>query len=862
MSMSDLSLFFNLSVKGLFTSRFIEIFLPDSAEVVMTYDAESKLLWQVKRYHSPVERPDAEKCFDGLTIAGVSDWEAATGTMLVEYASAMTQQHFLSLYRPGEDYIYLFGKDRNFLAITPEEGIHELVGTDGTSWLLGCNQCVTEQFGEQCTTADFVRFALQNGWELRPTDSDVYIRSLADIFKGLDYHAARLPNIEHSLFTDPNKGIWEFWDTHIAENFNVRARNPVDDIRPCNVAIDFGTSSTVVAIEEHGQGKLLRIGIKDFHSEPEAKHYENPAVLELINLKNTLAAWQSEAYRPAVSWDDVRCSHEALNNFHHNEANPKVVASILTKIKQWALREALGEQVRLTDQENGQEHVLAPLTLRQTVKGQPLLVSEEDPFDPLELYAWFLGLNINWRGRGIFLNYYMSFPVAYPKEVKDKMLASFRRGLQRSLPQTLVEQPQFAEFSVEERATEPAAYAAAAMDRLGIEPTDDGVAYGVFDFGGGTTDFDFGYYRLPTDDEEDEGYEQVFEHVGAAGERFLGGENLLENMAYRVFLDNLDICRSHKIAFTRPMDADDFPGSEMFLDRTQAAQTNTVMLMARLRPIWEQGEASNSSGIEKLELLDRDGNKVSCEFLIDEEQLLSYLEARVEKGIQNFHVALHRYFVNKPDTVHILLAGNSSRSKWVFDFFGIHFAEGDDEADARYTRMHEWVETLYDGEVPDIVSYAPLPEDKNNPYSPTAKTGVALGLLNLCPGSATKVINQIKEETNDDAPFHFYVGRIQRKLFKPGLIQGSSYGDFIELGPVRERIFHLVHTQSPRANTGAMAAGDNELNIQKLTFAGNTAGHRLFARIKGPATIEVCTATSLTDISENRSENQRELVLS
>ena len=710
------------------------------------------------------------------------------------------------------------------------------------------------------TVDDFVEFAWEKEWTLHPVP--LGSKNLAvEIFRDLDQYSAKLPRIGDDIFTDFSKGIWEFWNSDIPEKCNVRARNPVSDIQPCNVAIDFGTSSTVVAIESNGKKELLRIGLQDFFSKAEPKHYENPTVLELVNLKNTLDAWQEQAYRPTVSWDDVRCSHEALHNFRNNEANPKVVGSILAKIKQLALRESTGEQVRITDQENGQELILAPLTLRQTVKGQPLSVSENDPFDPVELYAWFLGLNINWRGRGIFLHYTMTFPVAYARDVKEKILASFRRGLQRSLPQTLVDQPAFSDFSVEERGTEPAAYAAAAMHQLGIEPTEAGVAYAVFDFGGGTTDFDYGLYRLPTEEEEDEGYEQVFEHVGAAGDRFLGGENLLENMAYIVFQENLDICRSHKIPFTRPLDADKFTASEMFLDRTQAAHTNTIMLMARLRPIWEQGQMENTTGIEKLDLLDREGNKVSCEFSINEEKLLDYLDKRIEQGIKNFYVAMHKYFGDQPDTVHVLLAGNSSRSKWVSDYFGLS-EEDDDEAITRYGRMHDWVETIYGGKAPEIKPYSPLPEDRDNPYSPTAKTVVALGLLELCPGSVTKVINTTLAHSNDDAPFHFYVGRIQRRYFTPGLIQGAPYGEYVELGPIRERIFQLVHTQSPRANTGTMPQGDNELSTRRLNFAGNTDGHRLFARIIGPATIEICTSASLEAIANGQFDNVRELVLS
>ncbi len=45
-------------------------------------------------------------------------------------------------------------------------------------------------------------------------------------------------------------------------------------------------------------------------------------------------------------------------------------------------------------------------------------------------------------------------------------------------------------------ASEPAAYALTALQQYGFEPEgDERVFYGVFDFGGGTTDFDFGIYE-------------------------------------------------------------------------------------------------------------------------------------------------------------------------------------------------------------------------------------------------------------------------------------------------------------------------------------------------------------------------------
>lgn len=717
----------------------------------------------------------------------------------------------------------------------------------------------------------FVMAVVQNGWLVgKDANSEPQLsimvlaqNELSSSFKSIDTRSAKLPALEAADFEDPNKGLWEFWgmDANGLDELGLRARNPADDVQQGMVAIDFGTSSTVVAFEKNGVGTLLRIGVTDFWEQPKPAHYENPTVLEMLDLGELLKAWQTQAYRPDVLWDEhVRCSHEALHNFRNNETNPEVVASILSKIKQWALREADGTRVRLTDQQ-GFEHELAPLTLRQPVKGRPLTVSDQDPFDPVELYAWFLGLTINWRGTGIFLRYYMTFPVDYPKVVKDKILASFRRGLQRSLPETLVSQSVFEQFVVEERASEPAAYAAAAMSALNIEPTEKGVAYAVFDFGGGTTDFDFGYYRLPTDTEERSGIEQVFEHFDGGGDKFLGGENLLEHLAYRTFHHNIEVCRKNKIAFTKPQDADNFSGSEMFLARTQAAATNSLMLASRLRKFWESGEETTSTGIEKIDLLDRDGKKVPCEFTIPYAELKEFLQNRIEEGIKNFFTKMGKAFAERSSgDVNVLLAGNAARSNIVLGLFGL-LPEGH-EMTALHERTLAIIEDVFEQVTPEFKYYPSLAADEKNINAPTGKTGVALGLLALCPGSATLVVNHARQQASGDAPFQHFVGRIRRGKFHASLHQGGAYQAWVELGPVGiDRVFKLFHTQAARALGDDMLPGDGALILHTLEFAGETTDHQVFARPVKPHEIEICTATSLEAARSGSIENLNTLKL-
>ncbi|WP_295399518.1 hypothetical protein [uncultured Thiocystis sp.] len=923
-------------------------------EPVMLYDSKRRLLWDAQPDHATtVSLSDGRQQVTQLIIGTLVGWCLPRKEQLLTFAT--NQRNPL---RTGSN-DRLLGIDYWLCAggqIDLDDGTSASVNTGGSGGMIACNPAVLD-----LSPADFIATAIQRGWTLQPCEIKDPQNLLAPLqgspdlptlYGPIDWLSARLPKLEPAQFTDPNKGLWEFWgcDAEDLREAGVRARNPAEDVKDWNVAIDFGTSSTVVAYDDNGQHKLLRIGVQDFWEKEQPGDYENPTLLEFVDLAALLDAWRAMAYRPGVLWDQVRCSHEALHNLRHNETNPRIVASVLAKLKQWAVREGKGHPVRITDRFQGNdapglEHELAPLTLRMPVKGQPLAVGPDDPFDPIELYAWFLGLAINWRGRGLFLRYSMTFPVTYSREAKEKILASFRRGLQRSLPASLVDQPAFDDFAVEELASEPAAYAAAALPLLGIEPTAEGLAYAVFDFGGGTADFDFGRYRLPDAEEEDAGWEAVFEHFGATGDPFLGGENLLENLAYLAFRHNLDLCRARRIAFTRPLDADDFPGSEMFLERTQAAQTNTLMLIARLRSLWETGVLlkregePNTSGVVTLELLDRDGQKTSCDLAIPEAALTGYLETRIEQGVRNFLTAMHRAFADQsPARIHVLLAGNASRSRivarlfglpakpalpepstmeqpsplkwairvlssdmfeahWVLDeAIGVLYELERDEALAsaldvlsEFSGTEETVESVirilsersgdqsssspttfvakrylteFFGETaPDLQPHPPLPIDPGAVYRPTAKTGVALGLLRLCPGGVVKVVNHVATASGGEAPFAFHVGRERRGCFQVGLPQGSPYGEWHELGAPRERVFNLYYTQSPRAHTGEIRVGEPGLYKMRLDLQGELSGQKVFARATAPDLLDIRTAMSCAAIKDGQGENGRTLKL-
>jgi hypothetical protein len=393
-------------------------------------------------------------------------------------------------------------------------------------------------------------------------------------------------------------------------------------------------------------------------------------------------------------------------------------------------------------------------------------------------------------------------------------------------------------FEVSELASEPAAYAAAALPHLGVEPTDEGVPYAVFDFGGGTTDFDFGLYRWAKQDEEDQGYERVFEHLASSGDNFLGGENLLEHLVYEVFTQNLGLLRTHRIQFTLPLDGVPFPGSEAFLAQTQAAQTNTVMLAAKLRDFMEKETAEIPPQL-RLELMDANGQKHGCELAVKGEALEALLSRRMENGVRAFVAEMARLGALWPKgaPIQVLLAGNGSRSRHITALF-----EGE--------RFKTLLAEAFGEAAPAVMVHPPLPMDADKPHAPTAKTGVALGLLRVAPGENTLLMNHVHARHDGQAPFGWFVGRMRRGRLEPVLLPDATYGEWHDLGPLQNGVFNLFASASPRAHTG-LAEGDPELKKHRREFPAAPVGARLFGKALGPGKLALCPALDKGGMDEH-----------
>lgn len=644
--------------------------------------------------------------------------------------------------------------------------------------------------------------------EEKVTDVEVLRTELLEC----DYHRAMLDKYDAKLLTDPKRGHWDLWDWDNSHKDGIPvklperwvARNPEADINHGIVAIDFGTKSTVVVYEnEQLQHLPLQVGNGNYGKGVEEANYENPTVIQFLDLQSFIKAYNARAGRPYTSWNDVTVSHTAFQNMNNNSS--ELYYSFLTDLKQWC---GSGQGLLLCDQKGYYQEL------------PPYVELTDEDADPLAYYAYYLGLYINnmLSEKHLFMHYIMSFPVTYEKENREKMRHSFEAGLKKSLPTALLSNPDaMKHFLVEEGASEPAAYAITALQEYGFDPCEDEKNYyAVFDFGGGTTDFDFGVYQEADSDR----YDYKLVHFGENGDRTLGGENILRLLAFQVFCHNQSKLLNPRIPFTWAADKCEFRGSEAFIKDSREAHANMHNLMEALRPVWENpdGEEAKSlleNGEVAFNVFQEDGTMIpnfSLSLKGEDEaaplDLERIIQDRILKGIENFFVAMKEAFANyseedgidpleKIDSISVFLGGNSSKSKRVTTLFQEVIAEKE-EGTPKFT--------IY----PTLGSPEALEKQeaiwRENPalrpdelIRPTGKTGVAYGLL-ACRNSGNVQVITLQPDSRRTG-FQFYVGRNKKRRFHPVIDRNTSFDTwhyFIDAS----NDFDLLYTKVPEAATG------------------------------------------------------------
>lgn len=701
-------------------------------------------------------------------------------------------------------------------------------------------------------------------------------KDLEDKYLNIDKIRSNMTPLSKSVLSDPNKGDWEVYEdalinnclnTSNCENFYFFARNPKLDIKRNAVcAIDFGTKSTVVAIRDKDE-RLLRIGNGNSYSDLRKEDFENPTFLYFQDFKEFNKDYKKRIGRPFTKWRDVLVSHEAASKFYDEIDDEKSYYATFNELKQWA-------------NTKNRHQILIDKSGNRVKLNSYLNLTSKDTFDPIELYAYYLGLYINNYNNGIYLHYTLSFPVNYGVKIQEKLLNSFERGLKKSLPPTILSDSNIIEeFEIYAGASEPAAYAISALETYGLEPnSNEEIAYGVFDFGGGTTDFDFGIERKPKDGR------RRFDLVqfGKGGNPYLGGENLLQLLAYEVYKCNESEMRRHQIQIVLPAKGRMQSGLESLVlengRATNEAYTNMRILMEVLRPIWEETEGyldEFNEGRKTVKLyIEQDGSLIGKDIRlnINVEALREILAANILDGVNGFINQMMTTFANRnlnTYPIHIFLAGNSCQSKLLQelfvrelmakcnDFINSNNKKNKNSNNSILYKLYPPLGTNFD--INSLLHIFNTKDEKtllsNILYGDnllindsldrvkTGKTGVVFGLLRSRRGGKDiRIINENITDENE-ITFPYYLGvEYDNHVFRTVIPKSISYDKWEPFEWADEDRFELHYTSDDRALTDSIPISETESIICKLKKCDIDENKKVFIKRIGIDKIQYCVA--------------------
>ena len=680
-------------------------------------------------------------------------------------------------------------------------------------------------------------------------DSD-FTEALKTSLLTCEKRRADIDAYDDKLLSDPNRGHWELWSSGDIEppyaieiSEPLIARNPAKDInRDGVIAIDFGTKSTIVVFQRASEHTLpMAIGTGRLADAGKPEHYENPTVMEFADMSSFLQRYRSRHGRPETLWETLPISHSAYSDMKNSAS--KDYYAYFCDLKQWA-----GEgnyPLRICDRCDG-EYLLPPY-----MSGEPA------EFDPIEIYAYYIGLYINNMRSGIYLDYYLSFPVTFEKAVRERITRSFERGLMKALPPSVLADDEFmSDFRVDGSISEPAAYAVCAMEQYDVYPEEnEEFHYGIFDFGGGTADFDFGVCRVS----KKRKFDYTIENYGAGGDRYLGGENLLELMAVTVFRDNYDKIAQNNITFTLPPRCCEFAGSAAVVAQSKEAEANMRHMMERLRPVWENSGENRDEmerGVICVDLFDRSGELLPrFELDVSEEKLISIIRDNISSGIDNFFSSMSLAYTAAnaavPEKINIMLAGNSCKNKMVSEIFRQKFEDGARKLREALGGTADFEFVLYPPlgteEAYELMESKGLDPHRGSIEHPTGKTGVAFGLIKCRKGGVIE--RRALSSKEDEIPFKYFIGFNKKGSFTvladdhaPMTIAGRpDYNVWYNFTDADEDTFEIYYTPLPEAVSNNIPIEQVMKKKCRLNILYEKAS--VYIRAVGPKTLQYVAAT-------------------
>ena len=670
------------------------------------------------------------------------------------------------------------------------------------------------------------------------------IEKLVSIFVDKDYDRFRSKKYDTEIY-DRNKGSWDIFEA-TGENNDVvidgekinedildrkiYSRNPKNDIVKSGViGIDFGTKSTVVvSYKDDNEGidgsKTLPIRISgNLDAIERTENYENATIIHFDNIEKFITEYLSLEGRPYTHYDDIQVSVDAENELKRTQNNFDINEFMLD-LKQWSANK-------------NKKKTIADKTGKEIILNGYLELNENE-FDPIEIYAYYIGCRINNMAQySIFLEYYLSFPVTYELEVKNRILNSFRKGIMKSLPNSILNDEEVMKrFRVVFGASEPASYAITALKKFCVEPDlENEIGYSVFDFGGGTTDFSYGIYR---EKENSRKYDYEIQELESGGDKYLGGENLLSLIAFDVFLQNREKMFEKGYEISLPINQKSKIGFETFVSESNQAEYNMKKIMESMRDYWEgKLEETEKEKLKKtIYLSNKSGQYQNEELDIDYNRLDEILKKNIYNGVISFLEKFKVVFDGKKlKEIYIFLAGNSSKSKFVEEIFENELTE---EFKQKYNIILKDAYSIEDETEGEVIGL-------------NSKTGVAFGLVELREGNGEVEYIPFRNITkNEEINFKYCIGYSKKRRFVPIIDFNTKYNEWIKYDDIEnENSIEVLYSGDTRAEGKEFPASEC-LRIRILVQDDESGS--LFIRLKNPNTIEYVICEDIKDIDKTK----------
>ncbi|GAA7307916.1 hypothetical protein ID0576_11190 [Helicobacter pylori] len=246
-------------------------------------------------------------------------------------------------------------------------------------------------------------------------------------------------------------------------------------------------------------------------------------------------------------------------------------------------------------------------------------------------------------------------------------------------------------------------------------------------------------------------------HFSSGGDKYLGGENLLELLAFEAYAQNFQTLKEKGMVIAKPnYDGINEQRFGSFMQKSKEARLNLQTIASKLlRGFLENLDAHIIEAIEeneefeigdlkkdlsKIRLFDRNGKEVEeNELKIDYKELLELLKSKIDDGVANFFAGFSKVMAENIDNqcraFHVFLGGNASKSVLVKQAF--------ENAKEKQLKAYKQMASKDDFA---FILYEPLSTEASDKQileltgkdalkawvgyvKPTCKTGVAFGLL-------------------------------------------------------------------------------------------------------------------------------------